>query len=787
MLLKNHKKVNVVAITGKLRERLKLPVIYPGTAYVSEFLRDENVFTSAVVFRYEDRQPMNTNLVLPTDLADASNSHFGENGLIRVGTEVKKGICLYKIIDSEKEKQRKKSQSENLGTRMISKFEDTGIVTKAEVIEDHKFVIEIMIRRVLRIGDILTHENNQLIVAGFFSAKRRFDFDNEDIDVLINKKDPFVHKLRRTGKIWISPSVEQKTKGAKLKLTKETIRANQKWNGVNRGTQSYLTLAPSYPAAKISDSHTKALAKAGFIHNLGEIMTIKSCDHLAYPDLRPDIIHGGLATFPCPHFTEKTYLLFANLKALGIASTYISGGKEINSKKLLPDFRGLRHYNRHLNCMASDFSWHALQLRLADRKKIRQWSSGRVTIGETGFMRYGKYVCHPSGLESFQIFGPHFDDDARYENRFRFGHFELPQKMLNPLFVEKISEVTGISAPELEGLITGKLGIVQDSLPGEVKIIEIANKKRPRLTLTRDRAIQAVLQAFDLPDEFLLKVLPILPRELRTGDQILGSIYRFVIGCARRLKRLQELKAPNVILLNERRMLQERINKVMLNEDERRMSGFAGDSAAEALQKLLKGFSQTRSRFSISANVIPDQKIERDRVIMPKAIASLLYRYHIFGKIELDNCCSIDDEIYNQVANFVDCGIESPVANDCFERAYQDHPLLAISPQRKIAVLYPELNQDPAMDEVIRVHPDVCRELQLQVNKEQLSLHLPLSQLAIDELKDPGLRRPIENPESNLANLTLDDIIEHSISEEPIKFSQLDQLILYGQCDTAAQ
>jgi len=262
--------------------------------------------------------------------------------------------------------------------------------------------------------------------------------------------------------------------------------------------------------------------------------------------------------------------------------------------------------------------------------------------------------------------------------------------------------------------------------------------QRKKDTLKRLRIIESFRQSQNRPEWMVLSVVPVIPPDLRplvpleggrfaTSD--LNDLYRRVINRNNRLKKLQEIQAPDVILRNEKRMLQESIDALFDNG--RRTHSVRGDSKRplKSLSDLLKGkqgrFRQNllgkRVDYSGRSVIVVGPELKLHQCGLPKNMALELFKPFIIMKLE--------EKGYVQTVKSAKKLVEKerPEVWDILEEIIEDHPILlnrAPTLHRLgIQAFYPKLVEGKA----IRLHPLVCAAFNADFDGDQMAVHVPLS------------------------------------------------------------
>ncbi|MEO6564053.1 MAG: DNA-directed RNA polymerase subunit beta' [Nitrosospira sp.] len=251
-----------------------------------------------------------------------------------------------------------------------------------------------------------------------------------------------------------------------------------------------------------------------------------------------------------------------------------------------------------------------------------------------------------------------------------------------------------------------------------------------------------VLEAFNKsgikPEWMVLAVLPVLPPELRplvpldggrfaTSD--LNDLYRRVINRNNRLKRLLELKAPEIIVRNEKRMLQEAVDSLLDNGRRGKAMTGANKRPLKSLADMIKGkggrFRQNllgkRVDYSGRSVIVVGPQLKLHQCGLPKKMALELFKPFIFNKLEIMGIASTIKAAKREVEN------ESPIVWDILEDVIREHPvMLNRAPtlhRLGIQAFEPVLIEGKA----IQLHPLVCAAFNADFDGDQMAVHVPLS------------------------------------------------------------
>ena len=251
-----------------------------------------------------------------------------------------------------------------------------------------------------------------------------------------------------------------------------------------------------------------------------------------------------------------------------------------------------------------------------------------------------------------------------------------------------------------------------------------------------------VLEAFQSsgikPDWMILEVLPVLPPDLRplvpldggrfaTSD--LNDLYRRVINRNNRLKRLLELKAPEIIVRNEKRMLQESVDSLLDNGRRGKAMTGANKRPLKSLADMIKGkggrFRQNllgkRVDYSGRSVITVGPQLKLHQCGLPKLMALELFKPFIFNKLELMGLATTIKQAKKMVEG------QEPVVWDILEEVIREHPvMLNRAPtlhRLGIQAFEPVLIEGKA----IQLHPLVCVAFNADFDGDQMAVHVPLS------------------------------------------------------------
>ncbi len=279
-----------------------------------------------------------------------------------------------------------------------------------------------------------------------------------------------------------------------------------------------------------------------------------------------------------------------------------------------------------------------------------------------------------------------------------------------------------------------------------------AKGERRNKLLKRVRIIESFIKSNTSPVWTVLTVLPVIPPDLRPVVQLpggkfatsdLNDFYRRVINRNNRLKQLIDLGAPEIILRNEKRMLQEAVDSLLDLQKSRGRSRTQGVASKiqKSLSDILRGkqgrFRQNllgkRVDYSGRSTIIVGPELQIDQCGMPKEMALELFKPHLLREIILRGLAP------NIKSAKIFLEKKEPVIYDILESVTKEHPvLLNRAPTlHKLSILafYPVLTDAHA----IKLHPTVCAGYNADFDGDAMGIFLPLSQNSIEEVRSQML------------------------------------------------
>ncbi len=267
---------------------------------------------------------------------------------------------------------------------------------------------------------------------------------------------------------------------------------------------------------------------------------------------------------------------------------------------------------------------------------------------------------------------------------------------------------------------------------------EATGELKPKKIIKRLKIVENFIESGNRPEWMVLTVIPVIPPELRplvpldggrfaTSD--LNDLYRRVINRNNRLKRLIELRAPDIIIRNEKRMLQESVDALFDNGRRGRVITGANKRPLKSLSDMLKGkqgrFRQNllgkRVDFSGRSVIVTGPELKLHQCGLPKKMALELFKPFIYSRLEAKGLSSTVKQAKKLVEK------ERPEVWDILDEVIREHPvLLNRAPtlhRLGIQAFEPVLIEGKA----IQLHPLVCSAFNADFDGDQMAVHVPLS------------------------------------------------------------
>ncbi len=334
---------------------------------------------------------------------------------------------------------------------------------------------------------------------------------------------------------------------------------------------------------------------------------------------------------------------------------------------------------------------------------------------------FESYIVTEPGLTSLRI-GQLLSEDEYYEKQEEFGEEAF---------------TAGMGAESLKIILSG-MNLEEERVKLRMEHGETSSDLRRKKIAKRLKLVEAFLESNTRPESMILEVIPVLPPDLRplvpldggrfaTSD--LNDLYRRVINRNNRLKRLMELHAPEIILRNEKRMLQEAVDALFDNGRRSRVMTGANKRPLKSLADMLKGkqgrFRQNllgkRVDYSGRSVIVVGPYLKLHQCGIPKRMALELFKPFIYSRLERYGLSSTIKAAKRMVEK------ERPEVWDILEEVIREHPvLLNRAPtlhRLGIQAFEPVLVEGKA----IHLHPLVCAAFNADFDGDQMAVHVPLS------------------------------------------------------------
>jgi DNA-directed RNA polymerase subunit beta' len=311
------------------------------------------------------------------------------------------------------------------------------------------------------------------------------------------------------------------------------------------------------------------------------------------------------------------------------------------------------------------------------------------------------------------------------------------------------------------------------------------SKQRKKKATKRLRVVESLRKSANRPEWMILTVLPVIPPDLRPMVQLdggrfatsdLNDLYRRVINRNNRLKRLLELGAPDVIVRNEKRMLQEAVDSLIDNSQRGKALSRRGRRELKSLSDMLKGkkgrFRRNllgkRVDYSGRSVIVIGPRLKLHQCGLPKTMALELYRPFVISRLVNQNYASNVKGAKRIIER------EKPEVWEALEEVIKDRPvLLNRAPtlhRLGIQAFEPQLVEGKA----IQIHPLVCSAFNADFDGDQMAVHVPLSDKAVQEARElmlstknllkPADGQPVVAPSKDMVlgiyYLTMDPTVE---------------------------
>ncbi|MGD8792106.1 MAG: DNA-directed RNA polymerase subunit beta', partial [Anaerolineae bacterium] len=331
------------------------------------------------------------------------------------------------------------------------------------------------------------------------------------------------------------------------------------------------------------------------------------------------------------------------------------------------------------------------------------------------------------------------------------------------------------------------------------------SKQRKKKSTKRLSVVEALRKSRNRPEWMVMSVLPVIPPELRPMIQLdggrfatsdLNDLYRRVVNRNNRLKRLLDLGAPDVIVRNEKRMLQEAVDSLIDNSRRGKAVSARGRRPLKSLSDYLKG-KQGRFRrnllgkrvdYSGRSVIVIGPDLELHQCGLPKSMALELFQPFVINRlVEYNYAINVKGakRIIEQ---------QRPEVWEVLEEVIQERPVL-LNRAPTLHRLGIQAFEPRLVDgEAIQIHPLVCAAFNADFDGDQMAVHVPLSANAVDEARElmlstrnllkPASGDPIVGPAKDMVlgcyYLTME---RQEASEKRPAFSDLEEVRLAYELD----
>ena len=330
------------------------------------------------------------------------------------------------------------------------------------------------------------------------------------------------------------------------------------------------------------------------------------------------------------------------------------------------------------------------------------------------------------------------------------------------------------------------IDLEKDSAELKTALADATGQKKARI-IKRLEVVEAFRESGNKPEWMIMTVIPVIPPDLRPMVQLdggrfatsdLNDLYRRIINRNNRLRRLLELNAPDIIVRNEKRMLQEAVDALIDNGRRGRPVTGPGNRALKSLSDMLKGksgrFRQNllgkRVDYSGRSVIVVEPKLKIYQCGLPKEMAIELFKPFVMKELVSNGTAHNIKSAKKMVERL------QPEVWDVLEDVIKEHPvMLNRAPtlhRLGIQAFEPILVEGKA----IKLHPLVCTAFNADFDGDQMAVHLPLSQeaqaecrfmlLSPNNLLKPSDGGPVAVPSQDMVlgiyYLTMDKVPDHT-------------------------
>ncbi|MFQ5503262.1 MAG: DNA-directed RNA polymerase subunit beta' [Planctomycetota bacterium] len=328
----------------------------------------------------------------------------------------------------------------------------------------------------------------------------------------------------------------------------------------------------------------------------------------------------------------------------------------------------------------------------------------------------------------------------------------------------------GIGAEAIRGILE-EIDVEEESKQLRVEMKEATSEAKRKKLAKRLKVLDAFRESGNKPEWMILEVIPVIPPDLRplvpldggrfaTSD--LNDLYRRVINRNNRLKRLLELNAPEVIIRNEKRMLQEAVDALFDNGRRGKVITGPNKRPLKSLSDMLKGkqgrFRQNllgkRVDYSGRSVIVAGPELRLHQCGLPNKMALEIFKPFIYSKLEQRGYVTTIKAAKKMVEN------ERPEVWDILAEVIQEHPIL-LNRAPTLHRLGIQAFEPVLIDgKAIQLHPLVCAAFNADFDGDQMAVHLPLSieaqiearvlMMSSNNILSPANGRPIITPTQDI-------------------------------------
>jgi len=328
----------------------------------------------------------------------------------------------------------------------------------------------------------------------------------------------------------------------------------------------------------------------------------------------------------------------------------------------------------------------------------------------------------------------------------------------------------GIGAEAVRQLLAN-LDVEGESLRLREEMREATSEAKRKKCAKRLKVLEAFRESGNKPEHMILEVIPVIPPDLRplvpldggrfaTSD--LNDLYRRVINRNNRLKRLQELNAPEVIIRNEKRMLQEAVDALFDNGRRGRVITGPSKRPLKSLSDMLKGksgrFRQNllgkRVDYSGRSVIVAGPELRLHQCGLPSRMALELFKPFIYSKLEQRGFVTTIKAAKKMVER------ERPEVWDILAEVIKEHPVI-LNRAPTLHRLGMQAFEPVLIDgKAIQLHPLVCKAFNADFDGDQMAVHVPLSveaqiearvlMMSTNNILSPATGRPIIDPSQDI-------------------------------------